>query len=181
VIAEVGYSDAGDSGALVEAGNKIGVERGVSWPAAFILRQRVRGADLRNCLVPIVTTGDRSLGDFVGFVAGCIYGRPLLGECGLRSRGGLTGRSRLLELVAHLCSPGVGNRHPGACCPPWCASGRAAVRGRCHAGSDRLGRSRRGGSPLPLASDAPHGRLAARFGSVGGDHTKGRIEDRMAL
>ena len=67
----------------VQAGNQSGCERESSLSgsvAPAVCRQRLRGADLRDRLVPVAATGDRLLGRVAGIAARGLHGRPVSGQ-----------------------------------------------------------------------------------------------------
>ena len=85
-----------------------GLSQGSAWRCCCCLRQRMRGAHIRNRLVPVTPTGDWFVRGIIGDVVGCFYGRIVRGQCRLSAFPIPRAAS-----VARLCAAGTRDRFSG--------------------------------------------------------------------
>ncbi len=132
--------------------------------------KRLRGAHLRNRLVPVTAVGDRLVRDLPRPAVGGLYGRPVPGQRSPVSPGVFPGSP-----ATSLCPPRTGHRSVrnsrafwGSPCGPHLRRGRFP-------GNVWIALAGAGGGGVPAASDAVDGRIAARHRALDRDHSERRF------
>src|SRR5438034_971245 len=108
--------------------------------------QRIRGAYLRNRLVPTAAIGNRIVCDFYGALAGFLHGRIVPGQYFAAAV-----RVASPQPAAGLWVPRIGDRSAGAGRAIRSAAGGAFVSGGRIGGDDRAGAARDGGGGVLVA------------------------------